>query len=119
MQRTTPQRPAPFAVAGLARGHRQAQSASALNHPNIVHIYDIDSVDAVTFIVMEFVDGRSLEAVIAEARLPIAQALDYAVQAAGALAAAHQAGIVHRDVKPANILVTRERTGKGARLWSR
>ena len=87
---------------------QEAQSASALNHPNIVHIYDIDTVDAVTFIVMEFVDGRLLEAVIAEARLPVAQALEYAGQAAGALAAAHQAGIVDRDVKPANILLTRD-----------
>ena len=87
---------------------QEAQSASALNHSNIVHIYDIDSAGDVTFIAMEYVDGRSLEAVIAETRLPVAQALEYAIQAAGALAAAHQAGIVHRDVKPANILVTRD-----------
>ena len=86
---------------------QEAQSASGLNHPNIVHIYDIDSADGVTFIAMEFVDGRALDAVIAEAQVPIAQVLDYAVQASGALAAAHGAGIVHRDVKPANILVNR------------
>jgi formylglycine-generating enzyme required for sulfatase activity/dienelactone hydrolase len=86
---------------------QEAQSASALNHPNIVHIYDIDTADDVTFIAMEFVDGRALDAVIADSPIPMAQALDYAIQAAGALAAAHQAGIVHRDVKPANILVNR------------
>ncbi len=86
---------------------QEARSASGLNHPNIVHIYDIDTADDVTFIAMEFVDGRALDAVIAEAPLPIPQVLDYAIQAAGALAAAHDAGIVHRDVKPANILVNR------------
>ena len=100
----------PHAAANPDRQRRfvqEARSASALNHPNIVHIYDIDTADDVTFIAMEFVDGRALDAVIAEAPLPIAQVLDYAIQAAGALAAAHDAGIVHRDVKPANILVNR------------
>src|SRR5437762_13758188 len=57
---------------------QEAQSASGLNHPNIVHIYDIDSADGVTFIAMEFVDGRALEAVIAQSPIPIAQVLDYA-----------------------------------------
>ena len=98
----------PHASASPDRQRRfvqEAQAASGLNHPNIVHIYDIDSADGVTFIAMEFVDGRALDAVIAEAQIPIAQVLDYAVQASGALAAAHDAGIVHRDVKPANILV--------------
>jgi predicted esterase len=100
----------PHASASPDRQRRfvqEAQSASGLNHPNIVHIYDIDSADGVTFIAMEFVDGRALDAVIADGQIPIAQVLDYAVQASGALAAAHDAGIVHRDVKPANILVNR------------
>ena len=86
---------------------QEAQSASALNHPNIVHIYDIDTAGDVTFIAMEFVDGRPLDAVIGESPLPMALALEYAIQATGALAAAHQAGIIHRDVKPANIHVNR------------
>ncbi len=86
---------------------QEAQSASALNHPNIVHIYDIDTAGDVTFIAMEFVDGRPLDAVIGASPVPMALALEYAIQAAGALAAAHQAGIVHRDVKPANIFVNR------------
>ena len=86
---------------------QEAQSASALNHPNIVHIYDIDTAGEVTFIAMEFVDGRPLDALIDESPVPMPLALEYAIQAAGALAAAHQAGIIHRDVKPGNILVNR------------
>jgi serine/threonine-protein kinase len=85
----------PHASASPDRQRRfvqEAQSASGLNHPNIVHIYDIDSADGVTFIAMEFVDGRALDAVIAEAQIPIALVLDYAVQASGALAAAHDQG---------------------------
>jgi predicted esterase/predicted Ser/Thr protein kinase len=86
---------------------QEAQSASALNHPNIVHIYDIDTAGEVTFIAMEFVDGRPLDALIDESPVPMPLALEYAIQATGALAAAHQAGIIHRDVKPGNILVNR------------
>jgi serine/threonine protein kinase/dienelactone hydrolase len=100
----------PHASANPDRQRRfvqEAQSASALNHPNIVHIYDIDQAGDVTFIAMEFVDGLPLDAVIGESPMPVALALEYAIQATGALAAAHQAGIVHRDVKPANILVNR------------
>ena len=86
---------------------QEAQSASALNHPNIVSIFDIDSASGVDFIAMEHVDGRTIAAIITDGPLPIDQALEYAIQIAGALAAAHEAGLIHRDVKPPNVLVTR------------
>jgi Tol biopolymer transport system component/predicted Ser/Thr protein kinase len=87
---------------------QEAKAASALNHPNILHIYDIDTADDVDFIAMEFVDGRTLDEVIAGRGLKLNQALQYAVQIADALGAAHAAGIVHRDIKPSNIMVNRE-----------
>ena len=85
----------------------EAQSASALNHPNIVSIFEIDRAAGVDFIAMEFIDGRPLDSLVADGPLPIPQIVDYAIQTAGALAAAHEAGIIHRDVKPANIFVSR------------
>src|SRR5713101_2805817 len=90
---------------------REAKSASALNHPNIVTIHDIDSApsdagEPVDFIAMEYVDGESLAKRIERGRLKVEDALDCAVAVASALAAAHAAGIVHRDIKPANIMVT-------------
>ncbi len=86
---------------------REAKAASALNHPNIITIYDIGSSDGVDFIAMEYVDGQALNHLIADRGVPLEQALGYAVQISSALAAAHAAGIVHRDIKPANIMVTR------------
>jgi serine/threonine protein kinase len=83
----------------------EAKAASALNHPNIVTIYDIDTAAGVDFIAMEFIDGVALGRRI-EAGLPRDEALVFARQIASALAAAHAAGIVHRDIKPANIMVT-------------
>ena len=85
---------------------QEAKAASALNHPNIVTIHEIDALDGVDFIVMEHVDGTPLSALIKNQGLPLEQALSYAVQIAEALAAAHAAGIVHRDIKPGNIMVT-------------
>src|SRR5207342_2968159 len=91
-----------------ARFVREARAASALNHPNIVTVYDIDqTADGADCIAMEFVDGRSLDRRLSEGPLPVDEALRYAVDVARALAAAHAAGIVHRDVKPANVMVTR------------
>jgi len=87
---------------------REARAASALNHPNIVTVYEISSCDAVEFIAMEYVDGRSLAHAIPAAGLPPAVALEYAIQIAGALAKAHAAGVIHRDLKPANIMITGE-----------
>ena len=85
---------------------REARAASALNHPNIVTIHDIDSANGVDFIAMEYVEGQALDRVIPTQGLPLEQAVSYGAQIAGALAAAHAAGIVHRDVKPANVVVT-------------
>ena len=76
-----------------------------LNHPNIVNVYDIDTVEGVTFIAMEYVAGKTLAELIGRKGLGVACALRYAVPVAGALAAAHAAGIVHRDIKPGNVMV--------------
>jgi serine/threonine protein kinase len=89
---------------------QEAKAASALNHPNIVTIHDIDSVDGVDFIAMEYIAGRPLDQVIGREGLPLKDALCYSVQVADSLAMAHAAGIIHRDVKPANIMVTEEGT---------
>ena len=83
----------------------EAKAASALNHPNIVHIYDISSTDGTDFIAMEFVAGRTLDQLIGAGGLPLRDVLKYSIQIADALARAHSAGIVHRDLKPANIIV--------------
>ena len=105
------------AVADPERKRRfvqEAKAASALNHPNIITIYDITSAEGVDFIAMEYVAGQTLEQVIDRRGLPLGEALKYAIQIADALARAHQAGIVHRDLKPANIMVTARRAGEGS-----
>jgi dienelactone hydrolase/predicted Ser/Thr protein kinase len=95
---------------------REARAASALNHSHIVAIHDIDRSSAegaeYDFIVMEYVDGTSLDRVLEQKLLPVPEALDYAVQIASALAAAHAAGIIHRDVKPANVMLSRSGEAK-------
>ncbi len=99
------------AVANPQRKRRfvqEAKAASALNHPNIVTIYDIDSADGVDFIAMEYVAGRTLEELIARGSLKPGETIRYGVQIADALARAHVEGIVHRDIKPANIMVDGE-----------
>jgi serine/threonine protein kinase len=87
---------------------QEAKSASALNHPNIVTIYDIDSADGIDFIAMELIVGKTLERWIPRHGLRLNEALKYSVQIADALAAAHSAGIVHRDLKPNNVMVTEQ-----------
>jgi serine/threonine protein kinase len=86
----------------------EAQAASALNHPNIITVYDVGTHDGTPFIVSELVEGTSLRAILARAPLPVREVLDLGVQMADGLAAAHQAGIVHRDFKPENVMVTRD-----------
>jgi len=84
---------------------QEAKAASALNHPNIVHIYDIAEADGVQFIAMEYVAGKTLGELIGRKRLRLNEVLKYAAQIADALARAHAAGIVHRDLKPSNLMV--------------
>lgn len=90
----------------------EAKAASALNHPNIVHVYDIASDAGVDFIAMEYVEGKTLDERISRRGLPLKDALKYAVQIADALAKAHSAGIIHRDLKPSNIMVNEDDTVK-------
>ena len=89
------------------RFEREARAISSLNHPHICALYDIGREGSIDFLVMEFLEGESLEARLRKGALPIEDALRIAIQIAGALDAAHRKGVVHRDLKPGNVMLTR------------
>src|SRR5215470_12565114 len=92
----------------LLRFELEAKAASALNHPNIITIYEIGDSDSTHFIATEFIEGLTLRKILAEGKMPLIAALDVAIQVASALSAAHEAGIVHRDIKPENVMLRRD-----------
>ena len=92
----------------MRRFVQEAKSASALNHPNIITIYEIETINSIRFIATEFIDGETLREHIRRAPLKPAAVLDIAIQIVSALSAAHEVGIVHRDIKPDNIMLRRD-----------
>ena len=104
----------------VERFRREATAAANLNHPNIVGVYDWGEADGTYFIVMEYVDGRTLSEILrAEGPLHPDRVADVGADVAAALGFAHRNGVVHRDVKPGNVLVTADRPGEGRRLRHR
>ena len=89
----------------VRRFAQEARAVSALNHPNIITIFDIQQIDGLHFIATEYIEGQTLRQRLASGRLDLSEALDLAIQVTRALSAAHQVGIVHRDLKPENIMV--------------
>src|SRR2546430_7542576 len=96
----------------MRRFVQEAKAASALNHPNIITIYEIDETESRHFIATEFIDGETLRERALKAPLKLGESLDIAAQIASALSAAHAAGIVHRDLKPENVMLRQDGIGK-------
>jgi len=102
--------PAAFTAASdrLRRFEQEARAASALNHPNIITIYEVGEVEGTHYIATEFVDGQTLRQQMTSEQLSLLDALEIVLQVASALAAAHEAGIIHRDIKPENVMRRRD-----------
>lgn len=102
-----------FARSELKRRFLQeGRAASALNHPNIVTLYDAGTEEGLDFLAMEYVPGKSLDQIMREKSVSMRDAVDFATQIASGLAAAHAVGVIHRDIKPSNVVVTPERRVK-------
>src|SRR2546421_9241946 len=89
----------------MSRFVQEAKAASALNHPNIITIYEVEQIDSVNFIPTELIDGETLRQRMRNAPIKLSEVLDVSGQVASALSAAHAAGIAHRDIKPENIML--------------
>jgi serine/threonine protein kinase len=96
----------------LRRFEQEARAVAALNHPNILALYDVGSPDGRPYLVSELLEGQSLRQVLEGGALHVRKAADYAVQVASGLAAAHDKGMIHRDLKPENIFITNEGRAK-------
>ncbi|HTM00026.1 MAG TPA: serine/threonine-protein kinase, partial [Candidatus Omnitrophota bacterium] len=92
----------------LARFEREARTVAGLNHPNIVTLYSVEDEGGVRFLTMELVDGQTLDRMVAPGGLPLARVLEIAIPLTNALAAAHERGVIHRDLKPGNVMVTHD-----------
>jgi serine/threonine protein kinase len=101
----------------LRRFVQEAKAASSLNHPNIITIHEIGQDSGSHFIATELVDGLTLRHQLASCNISLPTALDIAIQTASALVAAHEAGIIHRDIKPDNIMLRHDGYVKGSGLW--
>ncbi len=96
----------------LRRFEQEARSAAALNHPNILAVYDLGAHDGAPYVVSELLEGTTLREALANGALSVRKAVDYAIQIANGLAAAHEKGIVHRDLKPENVFITADGRAK-------
>ena len=92
----------------LQRFVQEAKSASALNHPNILTVFEIGQADSIHFIACEYIDGETLRHHLSRSQMTLSEGLDICIQVTTALATAHKAGIIHRDIKPENIMIRRD-----------